>query len=125
MRHESTSARGSNFAVILQGSTRRKHGYPSDNYRNDLIGTLARLRIVLLAIDPITNTVTVTITITITNAVANGGSGRFNRQRRTQLDDDRLRSQSNRRCRWRDSHVDERRHDHAHVDRRRRHMGLR
>jgi len=102
-------------------STRRKHGYSSDNYRDDLIGTLARLRIVLLAIDPITNTVT----ITIANAVAIGGSGRFYRQRRTQLDDYRLRSKSNRRRRWRDSHVDERRHDHAHVDRRRRHMGLR
>jgi hypothetical protein len=122
-------------------STRRKHGYSSDNYRNGLIGTLTRLRVVVFPINPITHTGThtdtntnagahtiantITDTIASTNTVANAGSSRIHRQGRTHDDHNGLRPKPRYgRCRGYGD-VDEQRHHHAHVDRRRQHMGLR
>ncbi len=121
--------RGSNFALILQRTPRRNHGCSSNNYRDSPISNLIRLRIVVFAIDPITNTGAHTVTSagthTIANAITDAGDDRINCQRRAQFDDNRLRSESNHgRC-WRCGDVDEQRHHHAYVDGGRRHMGLR
>jgi len=102
-----------------KGSRRRKHDCSSDNYRNSLTGTLTRLRIVLFAIDPITNagtgtgtdtganTITNANAITGTNTVTNAGRNRINRQGRAHDDHNGLRSEScHRRC-WRGRHLDE------------------
>jgi hypothetical protein len=77
--------------------------------------------IFLFAIEPIANTVT----DSVTNAITHRGRDRFNSQRREQLDDDRLRTESNRCLCWRHGDVDEQRHCRAYIDGERRRLELR